>query len=787
MWFRVEWRGRWRALLGLLLLIAFATASVEATTAGARRGATAMDRLLERTEPATVMVLLNRGVFDWDVVRSMPQVAALSAFAVTGVGVEGLGDHPEVDPTAIGLFPFVDDQMLQTIERPVVLDGRRADPTRADEVVVSPNFVDYFGKGVGDHVTLRLYSPEQLDSFDYGAPDGPAVDVTIVGVVRSPWGHDTADNPVGGLIPSSGLFARYPDNVVGTTGVVNVNALVRLRDGAAGVDEFEREFIRVTGIENADFQNLDDASQHTRDVTRFEARAMLLLALTALLASTVLLGVAIGRYCAASSADLEVLGTFGLTPPQTRMAIALAPTSAAIGGVVLAGMAAVWASGRFPVGSAALVEPSPGTSFDPLVLLPPLLIVPIMVVIACLLSLRSTRHTRDRSDRVSFVETSTSVWPLTLGLGTRFALSDRSNRSSSLARPALVGAVLGVTGVVAALTFAHGIADATDDFQRFGQTYELGAYLGAGGEDYVDATATLQTITADPQVDGVIDTLTESGRTATGSVTLFSYAPVGDPIDIVVTGGRLPTTSSEIALAPLSAAREQVVVGDTIAVSGPRGTETLTVTGIAFVPAGPHNGYAEGGWVLPGAFENIFDGFRFHFGLASTAPGVAPQTVIDRLATEGVDLSPGPIIPPTERGELGELRTVPLLLAAFLALLGVGAVAHTLASTARRRRRDVAMLRALGMRPRDSGAIVFVQAGVITLVGLTIGVPLGLVLGRAVWRSVALDTPIQFVAPDDWSMVAFTALAATTVAATLAVWPSKRLASMHLGRELRSE
>jgi hypothetical protein len=76
MWFRVEWRGRWRALVGLLLLIAFATASVETAVAGARRGASAMDRLLERSEPATLMVLLNRGAFDWDVVRAMPQVCA---------------------------------------------------------------------------------------------------------------------------------------------------------------------------------------------------------------------------------------------------------------------------------------------------------------------------------------------------------------------------------------------------------------------------------------------------------------------------------------------------------------------------------------------------------------------------------------------------------------------------------------------------------------------------------------------------------------------------------------
>lgn len=787
MWFRVEWRTRWRALVGLLLLIAFATVAVESTVAGARRGATAMDRLLERTEPATMLVLLNQGAFDWEVVRSMPQVASLSAFAVTGYGIEGIGDNPDLDPTELGGFPFLDDQLLNTVERPVLLDGRIPNPSRADEVAVSPNFAERFDKGVGDRVTLHLYSAEQLDSYDEGTPAGPMIESTIVGIIRSPWLHDTADNASGGLVPSAGLYEQYPENVVGTTGAVNVNAVVRLIDGAAGVDEFQREFTRLTGIENADFQNLADAAQHTRDVTSFEARAMLLLALTALLASMVLLGLAISRYCAATFSDLEVLRAFGLTPAQIRLACTLGPASAAVGAVVLAGAGALWVSRWFPVGSAALVEPSPGTSFDPLVLLPPIIMVPLVAVIASLVSLRSARRTVESAERISFVDAATSNWPLTAALGTRFALSGRSTRGSASGRPALLGSILGITGVVAALTFAHGISDATNGFERFGQTYELATFLGAGGQDFVDPSPTLATIAADPDVDGVLDATNDVARTDSGSVSLFSYSPVGDPIAVVVTEGRLPTTSSEIALAPLSADQAGVGTGDTITLDGPDGSATLTVTGIAFVPAGPHNGYASGGWVLPGAFDDLFDGFRFHFGLVSTTPGIDPGIVIDRLADEGIDLGPGPIIPPAERGELAKLQTVPMLLAAFLALLGVGAVAHTLSSTARRRRHDVAMLRALGMRPRDSGAIVYVQAGVIALAGVVFGVPLGLVLGRTVWRSVALDTPIEVVVPQAWSAVALVVLAVFATAAILAVWPSKRLASLQLASELRSE
>ena len=787
MWFRTEWRGRWRALLGLALLMAFACASVSATVAGARRGASAYDRLLAVTEPGTVLVLLNQGAFDWEAVRSMPDVASVSAFAVTGYGVDGLGDHPENGSTALGGFPFVDDQILDTLERPVVLEGRLADPARDDEVMVSPKFASHFGKRVGDRLTLHLYSAEQLDTYDEGDPAGPEIEATIVGVIRSGWFSDTADNSTGSVQPSLGLYRDHPDNIVGTAGVVNINALVRLRDGAAGLDRFERDFSQRFGIENAEFESGVDSAQHIHDVTTFEARAMMVLALTALVASAILLGIAISRYCSGSFADLDVMRSFGAGPAQLRAAIALAPTSAAAGGAALAVAASYWASGWFPVGSAALYEPAPGRSFDALVLLPLLLIVPALVAVAAILSLRTARRREDVPATVSAIESATSTWPLTLGLGTRFAVAGRSTRNASSGRPALIGVALVITGVIGALTFAHGIADATDGYRRFGQTFELATFLGAGGTDFVDATSTLSTIADDPDVDGVIDALSESARTDTGSVSLFTYSPVGRPVDVIVTDGRLPTTASEIALAPLSARQEHVGVGDTMAVSGPLGSRTLTVTGIAFVPVGPHNGYASGGWVLPATFHDLFDGFRFRFALASTRPGVDPQAVIDRLGSQGIEMGAAPIVPVTERAELAELRTVPLLLAGFLALLGVGAVAHALASTARRRRHDIAMLRTLGMRPRDSGAIIFVQAGVIALVGLVVGVPVGLLVGHTVWRSVAADTPIAFVAPERWPLVAFTTLGVVGLAALLAVWPSRRLATLHLGRELRSE
>jgi hypothetical protein len=82
-WLRLELRRRLRSLLVLAVLIALATGTVLAAVAAARRGESAVDRLLAQTLPATVAVLPNEPGFDWDAVRSLPEVEAMSTF-VTG-------------------------------------------------------------------------------------------------------------------------------------------------------------------------------------------------------------------------------------------------------------------------------------------------------------------------------------------------------------------------------------------------------------------------------------------------------------------------------------------------------------------------------------------------------------------------------------------------------------------------------------------------------------------------------------------------------------------------------
>src|SRR4029450_6037470 len=74
-------------------------------------------------------------------------------------------------------------------------------------------------------------------------------------------------------------------------------------------------------------------------------------------------------------------------------------------------------------------------------------------------------------------------------------------------------------------------------------------------------------------------------------------------------------------------------------------------------------------------------------------------------------------------------------------------VGHATASVVRRRRHDVAVLRALGMTPRQARAVLLTQGGVRPAVGLAFGLPLALAAGRTLWRAVADYTPLQYVPP----------------------------------------
>ena len=85
---------------------------------------------------------------------------------------------------------------------------------------------------------------------------------------------------------------------------------------------------------------------------------------------------------------------------------------------------------------------------------------------------------------------------------------------------------------------------------------------------------------------------------------------------------------------------------------------------------------------------------------------------------------------PAQVRNLAALGRLPAVLAVFLAVIAVVVLAHSLVLTVRRRSADLAVLRVIGLTPRQVAASVGVMAATLTAIGLVVGPLLGLAIGR---------------------------------------------------------
>jgi putative ABC transport system permease protein len=116
------------------------------------------------------------------------------------------------------------------------------------------------------------------------------------------------------------------------------------------------------------------------------------------------------------------------------------------------------------------------------------------------------------------------------------------------------------------------------------------------------------------------------------------------------------------------------------------------------------------------------------------------------------------------------IDATPAVLAAVLAVLGLGVLAQFTVSSARRGRHDFAVLKVLGMARRDLRTVAFCQAATITVAALVVGIPLGVAGGRWAWQLFAgqAGLPPGAVTPLPvlWMIPAALALAVAVAAPT---------------------
>jgi ABC-type lipoprotein release transport system permease subunit len=155
------------------------------------------------------------------------------------------------------------------------------------------------------------------------------------------------------------------------------------------------------------------------------------------------------------------------------------------------------------------------------------------------------------------------------------------------------------------------------------------------------------------------------------------------------------------------------------------------------------------------------------------------------LASEPVEVTPAEV--PVELDNLRNIGRLPVLVAAVLGLLAIAALSHVLMTASRRARHEFAILRALGL-PRGSTRLVLnAQGTVIGLVGVLVGVPIGIVLGRTGWRLIAERVPLAEVPPFAALAVLVVVPAALVIANALAVLPGRRVSRLRPAEVLHAQ
>jgi hypothetical protein len=88
---------------------------------------------------------------------------------------------------------------------------------------------------------------------------------------------------------------------------------------------------------------------------------------------------------------------------------------------------------------------------------------------------------------------------------------------------------------------------------------------------------------------------------------------------------------------------------------------------------------------------------------------------------------------PAEIVNYRSMGDTPAILASAVAVGAAIALGLTLAASVRRRRRELAVLKTLGFTARQLAATVAWQSSFISIIGVVVGIPLGIALGRWLW------------------------------------------------------
>jgi hypothetical protein len=843
-WFRTRatFADQWLSYLSIVLLIGLIGGLAMASVAAARRTQSSFSTFIASTSPSdlTIAGFPNGTSSAYSAsltqkIRSFPTVTKVEAVLEPFAFPLGHHDVPLLSTSADLTALMSVDGLDFDLDRAAVTAGRLPGPNAANEFVTTAIGAKVMGWHLNQIVPFGFYSEDQIMSSKFPTGDVQPIfrdPARLVGIVEFSSGviQDQVDE-----LPTFALFPPATTHKVLASKHVTSFAVyygLQLRHHGADVAATEAAFQQVdTGL-TFQFHITSSVVAKSDRAIRPDSIALGIFGGIAGLAALVIAAQAVGRYLRRRANDLEMLSALGANRNALLVDALLAVIAAIVLGSLLAfGLAAVL-SPLGPIGPVRAVYPGLGIAIDWTVLgIGSACLFVVLSAGATLSALRVLpRHGGVRrglsSGRPSVVVAAAAAAGLGAPavIGVRFALDSGGGRNSVPIRPTLVGMALAVAVVTSTLTFGSGLATLVAHPSLYGWNWTYALVSENGPDVPPQAYGALQ---HDPDVQSVSGA-TIADPTIDHQVVPSIFEAPNSVVDPPILTGHGIAHNDEIVLGAATLAALHTHVGGTVTVSygSPASApmyvapKQLRVVGTATMPAigfpsseGDHTSMGTGALISTGLISGAFakalqtpyatlNGPEFVFVRmrpnVDAKAGLADMNRVAAIAARAFDAVPDgraageslSILAQQRPAEIENYRTIgaaPALLAAGLAIGAIGAFAVTLVSSLRRRRREFAILKTLGFSSGQIFGTVAVQSTVIAVIGLLIGIPSGIALGRWLWVLFARQI---YAVPDStvpvlWLVIV--GVAAIVLVNIVAALPARAAARTPTALVLRTE
>jgi ABC-type antimicrobial peptide transport system permease subunit len=717
------------------------------------------------------------------------------------------------DPGMVNLMSSPDGAMGVSVDRVKILAGRLYDSKAPGQVMIDQRLASTEHLAPGS--TLSLYG---VPSAPSGAPEyNKAVTLTFRVTAIVVFDDEIVPTGTNNALPTALVSSPFTVTTAAANLSAGDEAGVRLQPGAsqtAFTSAAEALAKRYAGTGNIIALPLSDQVNTAERAIRPEAVALAVFAGLAGLIALAVIGQLLSRQLALDAAEFPVLRALGVQR-AALVTLSLARLGiVTVTGAIVAIAVTIAASPLMPIGPARLAEPDPGLSVNG-----PVLAFGFAGI--CVLLLARVVATAWRQAAVRPAAAGSAVEPagprrgtrlaarlaaagapLAAVTGVRLALDPGHGRASVSVRSALLGLAVAVAAVAVAVTFGANLLRLVDTPRLYGQDWDVaieGQFDTTMTADYFTRTSGL--VAGISGVTFGVHGTVSIGGTVIPAIGLAGWT--GPVMSSTVLSGRPPARPDEIALGALVLRRLGLHLGQPVTVTTPGGRLRMRITGSAvfpyfgqgsFTPTDAGQGAEVTADVLAPQSNAAEKDAGYNFALVKFAPGPARQADMAAFqrAWEPFCASIGQTTclvtdqRPNTVNNYAAIDATPAVLAAVLALLGLGVLAQFTVSAARRSRREYAILKVLGLARRDLRSIAFWQAGTVAIAALAVGVPLGIAAGRVAWQLFAGQaglppdtlTPLSVL----W-MIPATAGAALLVAAPVARSVARLPASVALRTE----